>query len=1316
MAIKDRRIYPLKNFRGLDKESPLLKVEPYRASDGFNFSLDNNVLKTRPSFSVIKEPPFVYETGDYLIAFYDYYDAEVYITKKHFYFKIKNTNIAAFNETNTVNLIKGGILPSYDLSSYQPYFQEEKDCLFIFCLDNIYVLSVIRAQSGDFITKVVFYELRSKPVIPTDYVGVDPYEKLFTDLPTPYVPTVILDNKSFEDVNILSNKSYYKFFAAEPTQTKTETKYFLPLYYDEDKHGTFDITNTDRFKVEFYKNRFENYTTYPVYMGVLNQDFLVLNNYGTEIIGTYAGEGAKTDNFAKIIETFYPVKRFRFSGNSINTAILVEGTIGLNKNQFFEMVVEDRGGKTVFEYLMEYIEINKASLTTNKYVVFSLPIQYVAELYDNQDDHITGVYTQQKTINVYIQLKSDEVIEVKINNPKVYSKSLITSDINSSWNNNPAYPDNVAETPTHAALSLSASPIKIYSEDFTNTFINLAQTKILQDETQYSNNDIVRVNGQLYREYVVIANQEVNIPPVDNETGFSFLTSVANTVPTTSNHYPTIDFPPGVAGVPQINLNIIGNIGRGTSFSFSEFSFEYGALQNAISAVIDNHQDLINNVGSAWFRARMYKFMNLNNTTTYYTATVLVLVSYVKTGSNIVTHERRSMVFTCQTTETTTPIENALYKAVYKPDDNIIELTVKNYFYDYKNEPTIIATVSFEKNAEYDYIAKSKFGITFGAENRLFLAGNPDFKHVDRFNVSNDLLGNNDKNQSYELTYFPSKNYRVVGGKGAINGYVIATDTQLYITKEEYPNDARLFIRQRNLTDQGVISYFEYKTNITQTPLNNRCVVRFYNDILILDKEGLYGVEISSNVLTNERLVKLRSGFINNELKAKIAAYDNSKIFITENNINLYIFIGGDVYVADSKYISQNQNSAAENVSYEIVKWIVPLSFSNGFAVDKTIKLIPEQGKYLYGFGNQNYDEVLSLKLTQGEINQSELIAPGNNSFSFQNHTQFTVSDSILPKTKSLSDIGKMKFLFRTNVYKKTAVGTFVNTDQAKAGKDYFINASTKIITILNNSTRFAHLTDGDKLYFYHNNSSFSEITIRNFESSGRTTFTYTETPSFNTSDILFENVINQPLYITNIWWLTAQSTTDGADLTVYFKLSTIKPTEVIKYTRTNNESTNDYKTRIVSAIGSSNYENFYFLNLWETQPSDTILYQDSDINVRWISAITDFGIPNMEKTSFRVNIFATKQVNTNNMTFGYRTLRRLAGLNDVIDLSNNFDLENTSYSQFSLATFNTVAMSLPMKENNFLYIQLIINGNGRIELNGIEILYKANRMIRSVA
>jgi hypothetical protein len=84
-------------------------------------------------------------------------------------------------------------------------------------------------------------------------------------------------------------------------------------------------------------------------------------------------------------------------------------------------------------------------------------------------------------------------------------------------------------------------------------------------------------------------------------------------------------------------------------------------------------------------------------------------------------------------------------------------------------------------------------------------------------------------------------------------------------------------------------------------------------------------------------------------------------------------------------------------------------------------------------------------------------------------------------------------------------------------------------------------------------------------------------------------------------------------------------------------------------------------------------------------------------------------------MTFGYRTLRRLAGLTAPIDLSNEFNLQDIDYAQFTLATMDTVGFSLPMKENNFLYIQFTINGTGKIELNSIEVSYKLNRMLKSV-
>ena len=256
---------------------------------------------------------------------------------------------------------------------------------------------------------------------------------------------------------------------------------------------------------------------------------------------------------------------------------------------------------------------------------------------------------------------------------------------------------------------------------------------------------------------------------------------------------------------------------------------------------------------------------------------------------------------------------------LYNQDDGL-KLKISNLLINYKNEPAINLELTFSKN-EYNrsLIAKNKFGTTFGSENRIFLAGNPDFQHIDRYNASNDLLGNNDKAQSYELSYFPSKNYRVVGSSSsAINGYVVATDNQLYVTKTRAVNDSCLYIRTRTLTDAGFASFYEYKTNINKTPLNNRCIVNFYNDVLMLTSEGLLAIEIASNILTNERLLKLRSGFINKEL---ISAVKDTNVWCVEDNSYLYI-------VVETIFMSLTQGMLLKTTKqnqpvYEIVKWEV---------------------------------------------------------------------------------------------------------------------------------------------------------------------------------------------------------------------------------------------------------------------------------------------------------------------------------------------------------------------------------------------------------
>ena len=520
-----------------------------------------------------------------------------------------------------------------------------------------------------------------------------------------------------------------------------------------------------------------------------------------------------------------------------------------------------------------------------------------------------------------------------------------------------------------------------------------------------------------------------------------------------------------------------------------------------------------------------------------------------------------------------------------------------------------------------------------------------------------------------------------MGGKGPINGYVVATDSELYVTKEEYPNDDRFFIRQRVLDNNGVVGYKEFKTNIQRTPINNRCIVRFYNDILILSKEGLYGVEISSNVLTNERLLKLRSGFINDELTAKIAAVqDKSKIFVVEDNRRMYIFIGKEVYLADSRYIAQNPTSEIENLSYEIVKWTSEVNWLTGKAQDCKFYLIDEVGAVVYSFGEENYDEY--IKKEENFTTSSGLVDNTDN-------IVFTIPNTYDYIFASASIASNYAFVLPSG-YKVVGDST----------EDYTESSGTVTVVDVN---AFAPFTDGSKLYWETTQGGgfeVTEFTIAGFEASNRLTFTYGNTAGYKQGRI-YENIAGRKLYITHFWQIGG---------VYYFRLTLYRPTSATLVTQNQGETDTDFRTRLAGLFNED--EDYYFTS---NDVIDTLIVHVPYINTRWVSAITDFGNNLFEKTSFRINIYATKQPSSNNMTFGYRTLRRLLGISAPIDLSNEFNLEDISFSQFSLATMDTVGFSLPMKENNFLYIQFTINGLGRIELNAIEITYKLNRMLKSV-
>ncbi len=732
--------------------------------------------------------------------------------------------------------------------------------------------------------------------------------------------------------------------------------------------------------------------------------------------------------------------------------------------------------------------------------------------------------------------------------------------------------------------------------------------------------------------------------------------------------YPEFD---NTSLLPVLDLGIVYT---GTS-QFIDFNSV--DLLNAIeSEILENIDTLDSNSGNAFAKIRVQNSYN-NGSTTVNTGASLVVGFYFQKHVSTPYEVRQSFVMTTVVDKDQQMAEDGVYEYAFDDKEKAFVVKVRDYFFDYNDEPSIEVKITFQNNPDYKLISDCKFGATFGSENRLFLAGNPNYPNIDRYNVSNDLLGDNIKNQSYELTYFPSKNYRVLGGRGAINGYVVATDSHLYVTKENYPNDEKLFIRERILDENGVVGYHEYKTSVKKSPLNNKCIVRFYNDILILSEDGLHGIEISSNVLTDERLIKPRDGFIKRDLVNAIKNYDHSKIFMVENDVYLYIFIGDDIYVADSRYLAKNEDGEVGNFSYEIVKWKAPTTYLGAKIEERYLELIQHDGKALYHLEDgKDYDD---------------LVVRHNDFLSLYTIQNMDKNAFILPETHMYIKDNPQDYVFKLKQGFKV-IGV--------EGVDYHIDKDNGMV-VIDNSFAFRNISDGEKVYFKENaENDFVSIEVLGYNEDGLG-FPYNTQLDLDLSKI-YMNIAELPLKVSLIFEFNN---------TTYFRLTPFTPNEVPFIKQENNETTVSYLERLNTYLVDN--QDYIFTT---EGPQDCYINKPTLVQTRWVSAITDLRSNLMEKTMFRANIYATRQSKGGSLVFGYKTMRKGDYIiKDTLDIANQNSLEELNFNHFGFNTFSEMGASFPLKENNFLYIQFEIVGTGQIELNSIEIIYKLNRLLKSI-
>lgn len=1250
--IKERKVYGLTNFRGLDKESKLLKVSPFRASGGKNFIIDSDTLKTRPAFKYDRTP-LKKVNNEEIIDFYKFREVFVFVTKKGFYFKYNNVILSDI----TTPTLKSPFHIDLDFEGLTPYFQEEQNSLFIFCLNDVFVVSNLYNEENGALENVVIYSIKNKPTNP--FTVSDSYYEVYENLPIPYEPTLFIGDNLLDDVNLLSNVSKYRLFAKNsPYSQEGVNTYYLPTHYDQDKHGKKD------FLVEFYKNKFKDLDIFPIYLGKLNENFTDLAPYGDVI---------NVENPIELQQDFMAKEPFEYKGDRENNPTPIKEILGLTKEDFFELKIKENTQR-VYEYILNYIQLNysKDETFVNKVLKFKLPYERISYYRNAETNDIEKTYKEQREESIYVQLKKFNVNGIGFKDKSLYQSPQVSEF--TLENDFPSYPT----TPTvDVEFNITPNPIEKVGYKIGD-FESLANTWLEQNKyrEEFTNGKKIKLLGRFFENKTSATNEALNVESESDWLKSERTSVIYNDIDSFPN-YPSFDNP-GLNPVLEAN-NIYSTSGQ--NVSLSRF------YDSVVSEIRRRINEMPSDKTIGYFKFRWQTYYGDGQGTFYDEGqSVVVKFSYQKTG--VINYElRSSFAMTLTFVKEQTNIVDGLYSLEFDDSMGAFVFKCKDYFYDYNNEPSIDIKVTFERNPDFNIIANSKFGITFGSENRLFLAGNKDYPHIDRYNVSNDLLGNNIKNQSYELSYFPSKNYRVLGGKGAINGYVLATDTQLYITKEDYPNDQKLFIRNRTMDDNGIVGYNEFKTNIDKTPLNNKCIVRFYNDILVLDEKGLYGIEISSNVLTNERLVKMRSGFINKELTKQIKSYGKEKVLIYEDNAYMYIFIGNSVFVADSRYISQNPNSEIENYSYEIVEWDIPFEVKSVKKLDGRLYLLESSGKHIYVIEEDNTDDLVERKTNYGTIKKVLSNVRQTTSFSGANIDNYLENKNIT-------------FTFdNERIFKYLAL----NSDFSIIEKEYSVEIQIK------NEFSFRGLKDEDIIYMRTTNETYKGFEVKGLDDSSRNAFFFNE--NINNLDLnsdIFIDVSNKKLYPKLVFQQ------NGINRII---LSPLEQKEIKKLVLEGVEN-QQYFEEVVSY--DDDYCGYIFPDrVGENTLRDVLITTNNPIELEWLSGVLDLGSDLQEKTMFRTHLYVSKQDESNEIYLGYRTMRRYDSMNILkgVDIANvgKTNLENLTFSLFSINTFAETGSSFPTKESNFLYIQFVIKSVGKIQLNGIKVIYKLNRLLKSI-
>ena len=191
-----------------------------------------------------------------------------------------------------------------------------------------------------------------------------------------------------------------------------------------------------------------------------------------------------------------------------------------------------------------------------------------------------------------------------------------------------------------------------------------------------------------------------------------------------------------------------------------------------------------------------------------------------------------------------------------------------------------------------------------GANNRIFMAGNPDYPNIVTYSHLDDI------------TYIPVENIIKIGLEVVpISGMIKLNSGKLAVLKNVSDTDSTIFYIGYGTYNGSEAFPLEGSTKGEGNIAKNAHDM-LINDPLILTKNGVFALNTAT--LTDERFVYHRSYYIDSKLKQE---ENLEKAIGIVNDGKYYLAINDHVYVADSRFKSSNSFGRYSDYQYEWYFW-----------------------------------------------------------------------------------------------------------------------------------------------------------------------------------------------------------------------------------------------------------------------------------------------------------------------------------------------------------------------------------------------------------